>query len=289
MTTTTAAARIETARAQAAQAVATLARAQEAARQPAPMPARAPIRDDLPARAALDLMQPAEVLETLAACYNHARRRADVYNLRADIFEAVSAEEITGAAYIAAAEILNRMDTIPADDPRRDWPLIRVFVRAVCVALRRTYRAEHGKPSAIVYLDALEDDAQRAALIDTAARAVGLAPETPEEAATRADTIENALRASCANDRDRAIITATADGETAAEIAARLGTTRAGIENALRRIRARAAISRARLDDWEKPIAAAFLADLPAPTAQEAEAVAAWIDDAARAARRRHA
>lgn len=212
------------------------------------------------ARAALDLMQPAEIIQTLTACYNHARRRADAYNLRADYFDALAAEDVTAAAYIETREILDRLDALPEDDDRRAWPLIRVFVRAVCIALRKTYRAEHGQPSALIYLDALPDNETRAAVIDTAARACGNAPCTPEAAYIAAETVNDALRASCRSDRDRAIIRATAAGISQTETAARLGISQQAVAQALARIRTRAASYRAAQIETDRRNAAERLA-----------------------------
>ena len=213
------------------------------------------------ARAAFAAMQPAEIVETLGKCYHHARRRADAYNLRAEYFEALSAEDITPAAYIAAADILGKLDALPADDPRRDWPIIRVLVRATCHAIRTTYRAEHGQPSALVYLDALEDGEQKNAVIDTAARACGNAPRTPEAAYIAAETVNDALRASCRSDRDRSIIRAAAAGLKQDEIAARLGISRRMVRDLLEAIRARAAAYKAEQDAAERAACAAALAD----------------------------
>lgn len=239
------------------------------------------------ARAALALLTEEESIDMIRACYYHAMRLADTYHLDRALFEAVGEEEAVSAAYIERAALLDRLDRLPDDDDRRNWPLVKITVRAVCRAVRKTYRAEHGTPSALVYLDALPDGETRAAVIDTAARAIGRAPETPEAAYIERETVADILAASCASDTERAALRATAAGLTAQETAARLGTTRAAVENALRRARARAKAAQtvARLEAWEKPLAADFIADAPTPTPDEAETVTAWIS-AARKARR---
>lgn len=213
------------------------------------------------ARLAFEMIPAENLPATLESVFNHCRRRADCYNLRAECFEQLTPDDVTAAAYIAAAAILDTIDAAPADDPRRAWPLTRVLVRAMCDAIRKTYRAEHGNPSALIYLDALDDDEQRNAVIDTAARANGDAPTPPESAYIAAETIRDALDATTRDNLDRQIVAATAAGWKSAEIASALNITPANVRKRLQRIRERAAAYQIEQAEQEKRTAAARLAD----------------------------
>lgn len=213
------------------------------------------------ARLAFEMIPAENLPATLESVFNHCRRRADVYHIKAEIFDQLTPDDVTAAAYIAAAAALDQIDAAPADDPRRAWPLTRVLVRAMCDAIRKTYRAEHGNPSALVYLDALDDDEQRAAVIDTAARANGAAPTPPESAYIMRETVADALRETCRDDIDAAIIRATAAGFTQSEIGTALNISHQAVSLRLKKIQSRAAAYQIEQAEQEKRNAAARLAD----------------------------